>query len=176
MIFLLSFSFAASSLDYGALNAILKFAACEMRSCVDVYIMDDITLENDESFDLTLERTSGLNSRITLDPVNGVVEITDNDADFLVVHKGNRWCKHTMYALQYNADNIICSPMISSSLDLKELTKEIMIVLSCCSSMVFHTNAQSLSGYSMCDFSSCKFCGIILCNQWTIYRFIHSLI
>ena len=60
------------------------------------YIMDDITLENDESFILTLERTSDLNSRITLDPVNGVVEITDNDADFLVVHKGNRWCKHTL--------------------------------------------------------------------------------
>ena len=44
-------------------------------------IVDDTILENDESFDVTLERTPDLNSRITLDPVNGVVEIADNDHD-----------------------------------------------------------------------------------------------
>ena len=57
----------------------LVFAACQMRSCVDVYIMDDMILENVVSFDVTLERTPSLDTRITLDPVNGVVEITDND-------------------------------------------------------------------------------------------------
>jgi hypothetical protein len=51
-----------------------------MWCCVDVFIVDDIILENDESFILTLERTPDLDSRITLDPVNGVVEITENDA------------------------------------------------------------------------------------------------
>ena len=53
------------------------------------FIMDDIILENDESFILTLERTSDLDSRITLDPVNGVVEITENDgrySDYSVKH------------------------------------------------------------------------------------------
>ena len=46
-----------------------------------MFIVDDIILEN-ESFDLTLERTNGLDSRITLDPVNGVVEVTDNDGRY----------------------------------------------------------------------------------------------
>ena len=47
-----------------------------------MFIMDDIILENDELFDLTLERTSDLDSRITLNPVNGVVEIADNDGRY----------------------------------------------------------------------------------------------
>ena len=52
-----------------------------MWCCVDVFIVDDIILEN-ESFDLTLERTTALDSRITLNPVNGVVEVTDNDGRY----------------------------------------------------------------------------------------------
>ena len=82
-------SFTASSLEYGAVDSILRFAACEMRSCVYAFIMDDIILENGESFILTLERTPDLDSRITLDPVNGVVEITENDgrySDYSVKH------------------------------------------------------------------------------------------
>ena len=56
-------------------------------------IEDDRILENIESFILTLERTSDLDSRITLDPVNGVVEIIDNDGRYddsdTVVHRGD---------------------------------------------------------------------------------------
>ena len=66
-------------LDYGVVNTILVFAACEMRSCVDVFITDDIILEKDESFGITLRRTRDLDSRIILDPVNGVIEVADND-------------------------------------------------------------------------------------------------
>ena len=54
-----------------------------------MFIMDDITLENDESFGITLQRTRGLDRRITLNPVNGVVEVADNDGrydDYMVVH------------------------------------------------------------------------------------------
>ena len=57
-----------------------------------MYVLDDITLGKDESFNITLERTTGLNSRITLDPVNGVVEVADNDGrydDYILVHKGH---------------------------------------------------------------------------------------
>ena len=45
-------------------------------------ILDDDTLEIVESFDVTLERTPDLDSRITLDPVNGVLEIIDNDGRY----------------------------------------------------------------------------------------------
>ena len=68
-------------MDYLELNTILSFAACETRSCVNVTIVDDMVDEPDpiESFHYTLERTPGLDSRISLAPVDGVVEIIDDD-------------------------------------------------------------------------------------------------
>ena len=53
-------------------------------------IMDDVMVEKDESFNVILERTTDLDSRITLIPVNGVMKITDNDGrynDNMVVHR-----------------------------------------------------------------------------------------
>ena len=66
-------------MDYGGVDTILMFAACQMRSCVEVSIVNDTVLENVESFDVTLQRTPDLDTRITLTPVDAVVEITDND-------------------------------------------------------------------------------------------------
>ena len=66
---------SVSTMDYGAVSNILTFAACETRRCVDVPIMNDTDDEPDEMFGITLERTPGLNDRITLDPVDGVVTI-----------------------------------------------------------------------------------------------------
>ena len=65
-------------MDYIGLSTILNFPACETKQCVDVTIVDDEVLENVESYHVTLERTLGLDMRITLDPVEGVVEITDD--------------------------------------------------------------------------------------------------
>ena len=53
-------------------------------------IVDDI-LENDETFNVTLERTPDLDSSITLAPVDGLVQITNDDGryhydDYMVVH------------------------------------------------------------------------------------------
>ena len=63
-------------MDYGEiLNAPLVFPPCERRSCVAIPIVDDDVLENSELFNVTLER-NGLDTRITLDPVDGLVEIT----------------------------------------------------------------------------------------------------
>ena len=45
-------------------------------------IVDDRILEDVASFDVTLERTPDLDSKITLNPVNGVVEIIDNDGRY----------------------------------------------------------------------------------------------
>ena len=61
-------------------NRRLLFTTCQTRSCIvlNVSAVDDIILETEESCNLTLERTPDLNSRVILDPVNGVVEVADN--------------------------------------------------------------------------------------------------
>ena len=65
--------------DYGAVSTILMFAACNTRQCVDVAIMDDETLELTETFIVTLDRTPALDTKITLNPVDGDIDILDND-------------------------------------------------------------------------------------------------
>ena len=68
--------------------AVLSFAPCDKRICVDVPIVDDEIVENDESFEVTLQRPPGLDTTITLAPVDGVVEISENDGkydDYMVV-------------------------------------------------------------------------------------------
>ena len=74
--------FLVSPMDYGTVAASLIFEVCETRRCVNISIEDDMTLENIESFNVILERSPGLDSRIRLDPVIGVVRIIDNDSMF----------------------------------------------------------------------------------------------
>ena len=71
-------SSTVTPMDYLGVSTILMFEECDRRRCVNVTIVDDKVLEMTESFTVTLERTPGLDSRITLDPVDGVVEITDD--------------------------------------------------------------------------------------------------
>ena len=68
-------------MDYLELNTILSFAACETRHCVNVTIVDDLVDEPgpNKFFDYTLLRGPDLDSRISLTPVDGAVEIIDND-------------------------------------------------------------------------------------------------
>ena len=54
------------------------FDACDKRSCVNITIIEG----KNESFNVTLERAPDLNSRITLDPVVGLVEITENEGRY----------------------------------------------------------------------------------------------
>ena len=60
-----------------------------------VPIVDDTILENVvETIEVILESTPGLDSNITLDPVNGVVEITENDGRYIammIIHGGDTW-------------------------------------------------------------------------------------
>ena len=58
---------------------ILSFDACDRRECVNVTIVDDIQLEPVENLTYHLTRTLGLDPSITLNPVDGVIEIVDND-------------------------------------------------------------------------------------------------
>ena len=66
-------------MDYETLSTTLTFAACETRRCVDVVIVDDMIVEQDETFTVTLQRTPDLDSRITFSQTAGAIEITNND-------------------------------------------------------------------------------------------------
>ena len=61
------------------MSSIVMFDACDIRRRVDITIVSDTDNEPDEMFGITLERTPGLNDRITLDPVDGMVIIIDDD-------------------------------------------------------------------------------------------------
>ena len=71
-----------SLLDYGALDTILTFAACETSVCTSVTIVDDDIAESTENFFVSLLRTDQLDSRITLSPTLAEVEIVDNEGSY----------------------------------------------------------------------------------------------
>ena len=62
-----SVSSLVEPMDYTALSEVLMFAACERRRRVSIIIQEDGVPEQLESFFVTLERTTGLDSRITLE-------------------------------------------------------------------------------------------------------------
>ena len=72
-------AFKVAPVDYGAVSTILMFDSCETQSCTNISIVNDLALENVESFNVFLERTTGLDSRIRLSPVNGEIAIDDDD-------------------------------------------------------------------------------------------------
>ena len=61
---------------------LLNFPACGTKQCVDVVIVDDDVLENVESFHVTLGRTPGLDTRIRLSLVDGIINIIDDGGEF----------------------------------------------------------------------------------------------
>lgn len=53
------------------------------RSCISIMIKDgNYEIERDEIFYLSLQKISGQDSRIRLDPDDGQVVIKDNDGEF----------------------------------------------------------------------------------------------
>ena len=65
-------------LDYIGISEVLVFDVCMTRACSVIGIVEDNTAEDIETFNATLTQTSsGLDSRITLEPVEAVVEIID---------------------------------------------------------------------------------------------------
>ena len=77
--FVLILIFTVAPMDYVALSEILMFGACQTRSCTNVTIVDDLVDEDEEFFRVSLTKTTGLDSRIKLDPVEGRIVIIDND-------------------------------------------------------------------------------------------------
>ena len=82
----LSFS-TVNPMDYLELNSTLSFDACQNRSCINVTIVDDMVDEPLEYFDFTLEKTPDLDTRISLNPVDGRIAIIDNDGKSLICMK-----------------------------------------------------------------------------------------
>ena len=71
-------------MDYGPVNVVLTFGACVTRRCMSVTITNDGVDELDESFTYHLRRTTGLDPRIELDPVDGRIEILDKYSKYIV--------------------------------------------------------------------------------------------
>ena len=74
-------------MDYLELNSTLSFDACQNRSCINVTIVDDLVDEPLEYFDFTLERTPDLDTRISLNPVDGRIAMIDNDGNYLICNE-----------------------------------------------------------------------------------------
>ena len=71
-------------MDYGSLNEILMFVACDTRECVNVTIVDDAEDEPNENFYFILNTTTDLHLSIDLAPVEGEIIIFDNDGELLL--------------------------------------------------------------------------------------------
>ena len=67
------------TMDYGGVDTILTFGACEIKRCVNISIVDDTVREINEVFTYSLRRTASLDSRISLESVDGGITIVDND-------------------------------------------------------------------------------------------------
>ena len=65
--------------NYLKLNGTLSFAACEIRHCMTVNIVNDLVDEEVELFEFTLERTPDLDSRILLDPADKQISTFGSD-------------------------------------------------------------------------------------------------
>ena len=57
----------------------LIFPKCDKIQCKEVVIIDDRTVEKEESFDLILERLPGVNSLVEIVPNRTTITILDND-------------------------------------------------------------------------------------------------
>lgn len=80
---LLSMYFAVSPQDFTAISTTLFFDACEVQNCEYISIINDAVPEfpRTELFNITLEGIS-VPDNVLLDPINAVIEITDNDGTY----------------------------------------------------------------------------------------------
>ena len=61
------------------MSELLAFEACQQLSCVELNIINDLTVEMTEYFSVILERTEDMSSTITLYSSDAVIEIIDDD-------------------------------------------------------------------------------------------------
>ena len=66
-------------MDYVEFPGELIFSKCDRVQCKEVVIIDDRTVEKNESFDLILEKLPGVDSHYYLNPNRTTITILDND-------------------------------------------------------------------------------------------------
>ena len=64
----------------------LVFGSCDRRICVNLTVENDVTLEETESFEVTLQRTPDLDERIILTPATAEISIIDDDGLLMCPH------------------------------------------------------------------------------------------
>ena len=65
------------------MSELLAFEACQQLNCVELNIVNDLTIEMTESFGVILERTEDMSPVITLNPSDAIIEIIDDDCEYL---------------------------------------------------------------------------------------------
>ena len=70
-----------SPIDYQAVDEMMTFAPCESKHCVNVSITDDAVDEPDETFSVSLTRSSNTPAFVFLSSVTGEVVIADDDGE-----------------------------------------------------------------------------------------------
>ena len=65
-------------IDYVQITEVMPFTSCQRARCIGITIVDDLALEDDESFNVSLER-NGLDDSIRLEPTTGQTHVIDND-------------------------------------------------------------------------------------------------
>ena len=67
-------------MDYMNKTLILTFAACQNKSCNNVMVNDDVQVETNEEFYLSLEKSHCLGSGIRVSSEDSTVTIFDSDS------------------------------------------------------------------------------------------------
>ena len=80
------------------------FGACDKRNCVNLTITNDELLEETEIFEVTLERTLNLDSRIILEPVTTEINIIDDDG-IMLVHR--KYCLVSLFSPQFSVTDAL---------------------------------------------------------------------
>ena len=60
----------------------MEFDRCRLKRCVYIQITNDDAVEKDESFNITLELTSGQDIVVDKDHMNATINVQDDDREF----------------------------------------------------------------------------------------------
>ena len=67
--------------DFKTLSAEVMIQKCAKRACANVMLVDDVQLEEDEVFRVTLERTAALEGNVNPEPGRSLAVVTIVDRD-----------------------------------------------------------------------------------------------
>ena len=67
------------------MSTAVTFQPGDTSQCVTISINDDDTVEDTESFDVTLTKPNGLDPRVTLRDTSATITITDSDGMMICI-------------------------------------------------------------------------------------------